>query len=787
MSVAPIVAQDDVSLRQLLTQAEQDYRVGRLEQAISVLTTKENEFQGNLKQSAYRLIALCYLEQDQWGKAENYAQLLLNENPYYSSVQDPVRFEEMIKRLKSGQLTTVTTASSQAETLEETPVPVTVITAEMIETLGYNKNLNQILAAYVPGMNEVASPNLDNISMRGAYTSGQEKILVMENGHRLNARSTNNGHMDYSISTEKIDHIEVLRGPASSLYGNVALTAVVNIITRKGGSVDGLEAKYGYGTFATHKADLLMGSRFMNADVTAWGSFFSSDGHHRFVPAMTPYSFSPYDGHAQVDMYNGKPSYDAGFTLQYKDFNLMASHKHSKKTQQYAFYGETYDYGRYRKFDGLKPGYSIEETHAELGYSHTFGHLTLNASVYGDWYDFVDYGIISDSIFFVDFNNDGSVKINEDGEPVMKNWHGFYQVYDWKENTIGGTAQLSTNYKAGRMKGNLLAGAQYEHFTLSDTYGVLGADYDSIAIFTRESLNTIKTGREQSLSFYVQDKHYFTPKLIINGGLRYDIKYRANNTHVTALSPRLALIYILSQQFSAKVSYSRAFVDAPYFYRFNTDNTYMGSENLMPEYMNSVQLDLMGSIKPWHLTYDLNLFYNKCTNMIYNIPNAGLEDIKYRNSGQLENMGIEASLHYAYRNLSADLTLYADKPFSATDYYYSDDKNKVYFVPSTTACLHLAWKPLQTDIHTLKLYGTAKYSGSKLIPGGNAISEGDYYISDNVIADLGMKYSFRNHLHFSLDCTNLFNDDNCICGAIITIFPQYQRGRMLMGIISYTL
>ena len=184
--------------------------------------------------------------------SEKYARLLLSINPYYTSVQDPIRFEDMIALLKSGRSSTVTTASSQAESINEAPVPVTVITREMIDQLSNNKSIGQILATYVPGLNEVSAYSISNAAMHGVYTTSQEKILVMENGHRLNLRATNNGKLDYTISTEKIDHIEILRGPASSLYGNVALTAVVNIITKKGREINGVKGKYGYGSYGTH-------------------------------------------------------------------------------------------------------------------------------------------------------------------------------------------------------------------------------------------------------------------------------------------------------------------------------------------------------------------------------------------------------------------------------------------------------------------------------------------------------------------------------------------------------
>jgi iron complex outermembrane receptor protein len=120
------------SMRQIYDQAESEYQIGRLDQAIDLLQTHINSFQGNLKQNAYRLMSLCYLAQDSLSQSENYAMLLLKENPYYTSVQDPIRFEDIIYRLKSGTKATITTASSQAETLDEVPVPVILITQEMI-------------------------------------------------------------------------------------------------------------------------------------------------------------------------------------------------------------------------------------------------------------------------------------------------------------------------------------------------------------------------------------------------------------------------------------------------------------------------------------------------------------------------------------------------------------------------------------------------------------------------------------------------------------------------------
>ena len=118
-----VSAQEKQTLRQVYEQAEEDYQIGQLDQAIELLEGNLNDFTGNLRQSALRLVSLCYLAQDDTDKSEQYARMLLSINPYYTSVQDPIRFEDMIALLKSGRSSTVTTASSQAESINEGSLP----------------------------------------------------------------------------------------------------------------------------------------------------------------------------------------------------------------------------------------------------------------------------------------------------------------------------------------------------------------------------------------------------------------------------------------------------------------------------------------------------------------------------------------------------------------------------------------------------------------------------------------------------------------------------------------
>lgn len=786
MMLMPVMvsAQEKQNLRQVYEKAEEAYQIGQLDQAIELLEDNLNDFSGNLRQSALRLASICYLAQDDTEKSEQYARLLLSINPYYTSVQDPIRFEDMITLLKSGRSSTVTTASSQAESINEAPVPVTVITREMIDQLSNNKSIGQILATYVPGLSEVSAYSISNVAMHGVYTSSQEKILVMENGHRLNMRSTNNGKLDYAISTEKIDHIEVLRGPASSLYGNVALTAVVNIITKSGRNVDGVKGKYGYGSYGTHRADFVAGTTLLDADVMAWASLYSSQGKKVDIPALSDYSMSKHDGYAYINGYKEKPSYDIGCTLKLKDFNFMVNLKSGKQVPQYSWRGETYNYDAYRTFDGCKPGYSINEKHLELGYTKQLGKINLNVSAYGDWYDIQDYMVVSDDSIGVPIFDDNADPIVDDKGIVTETLPGDLQNMAYQEYTIGAMGKADANYTLGSMKGNFLLGAQFEYFKLSSNDYLMGVDFTKVHVMYPESKSMLRIDSEKSFSAFIQGKHYFTTKIILNAGMRFDNKKRANGKNVTALSPRVALIYLPNEKFSTKLSFSRAFVDAPYFYRHNNSNGARGSEDLMPEYMNAIQLDFLGKLDKWHLNYDFNIFYNQLTDIVVNNPSTDPQTPKYINSGSLKVVGAEAEVSFSIPSFRINANLTYSHPLEAEDYYYTD--HQIYSIPKFMANLACSKRIINIGNHLLWLTGSFKFTSKTLNKANSRVPNGkDFELSGIALADLGLKYTYRDVVQLSLDCDNVFDRSYFIGGSFYV--PYRANRRTVMATVSFKL
>ena len=227
------------------------------------------------------------------------------------------------------------------------------------------------------------------------------------------------------------------------------------------------------------------------------------------------------------------------------------------------------------------------------------------------------------------FDTNASPVKDEKGETIYKNYGAVLQNLAFQEYTLGAMAKGDANYTLGNMKGNLLVGAQFEYFKLASNDYLMGEDFVKVFVTYPETKPILRISSERSFSAFIQGKHYFTSQFILNAGLRFDNKNRANGKNVTALSPRVALIYFPNEKFTTKLSFSRAFVDAPYFYRHNSSNAARSSEDLMPEFMNAFQLDFMGKIDNWHLGYDVNIFYNQLSDIVINNPSTDPTTPKY--------------------------------------------------------------------------------------------------------------------------------------------------------------
>jgi len=128
---------------------------------------------------------------------------------------------------------TVVTGTKTPHAVDEAPVPTQVITREQIEATqagGIDAVLSLIPDIYVR-QNEQFGLGASTIRMQGADPN---KVLILLDGQRFLGGV--DGVVDLrDIPAIDIEQIEIIRGPASSLYGSDAMAGVINIRTRSGG------------------------------------------------------------------------------------------------------------------------------------------------------------------------------------------------------------------------------------------------------------------------------------------------------------------------------------------------------------------------------------------------------------------------------------------------------------------------------------------------------------------------------------------------------------------------
>lgn len=139
-----------------------------------------------------------------------------------------------------------TTVASKTElTPRETPGIITVISEEEIKNSGA-RDLMDILQ-YVPGFDfEYDVDGVVGLGMRGNWVH-EGKSLILIDGMMMNDLLYYNVPFANHFSVSNIKQIEIIRGPGSAIYGGNAELCVINIITKKGEDLNGIEVGTKYG------------------------------------------------------------------------------------------------------------------------------------------------------------------------------------------------------------------------------------------------------------------------------------------------------------------------------------------------------------------------------------------------------------------------------------------------------------------------------------------------------------------------------------------------------------
>ncbi len=180
----------------------------------------------------------------------------------------------------------VVTGVRGAADVRHLPMTVSVVGREVLET-GHRQSVLPAVMQSVPGLfvtgrgmmgYGVSGGAAGNISLRGV-SGGSGQMLVLIAGHPQYQGIYGHSISD-SYQTMMAVRIEVLRGPASVLYGSNAMGGVMNIVTR-GMREDGAvtDVVVGAGSYGTFQADASTRVRSGRFSATVAGQYGRSDNH----------------------------------------------------------------------------------------------------------------------------------------------------------------------------------------------------------------------------------------------------------------------------------------------------------------------------------------------------------------------------------------------------------------------------------------------------------------------------------------------------------------------------
>ena len=171
----------------------------------------------------------------------------------------------------------VVTATMTQKAVKDCSSSVSVVTLKDIESLRPSSSLN--ILNFFPGifLQRTGDFGRADVEIRGLGQRGT-RITIMTDG-RPEKMGLFGCAVTHAFPLDNISRIEVVRGPASVLYGSDALGGVINILTKKPAQGFQTDLATSYGTFNTQEFTLQHGAGLKNWNYFVTLDRRSSDGH----------------------------------------------------------------------------------------------------------------------------------------------------------------------------------------------------------------------------------------------------------------------------------------------------------------------------------------------------------------------------------------------------------------------------------------------------------------------------------------------------------------------------
>ncbi len=592
------------------------------------------------------------------------------------------------------ELNAVKAASLTLESIEETPWPTTVITAEHLERFGW-RNLREVLE-YQPSFYLVQDVNERVIAHRGIFRTNTSHLLFLENEIRLDAPDFHNFLGDYDYPLTNVARIEIVRGPASSLYGTAAFTGLVNIerIPPAGRGTLVLEG----GEYQQELGDLALkkGSFYI------LGHYWHRRGPKVHVEAEQDYASVPVSGtqyvHPAPDNYALLGHWGAS-----PEQGLFWWHFHHEYDTPRGTHGQvllpedTSPFGSYEK--GFLDILAYKARLAWRGFRVEFQpHLTR-------------FDLDSPQVLLTHREEKGPKFLD-------------IQMESWR---YGLDFRLTKDSPRGVFLFGGEAAAEYiQNYTLRSL--------SPEGLYEEE----LPSGTKYNLAFFSQYK-YRTRKFLTNLGMRIDY-YETFGTHI---SPRLALIWHIKPELLLNFSYGESFKAPPLFYQ--TANPLLGygaSQKLHPETLKNATIAINYYFNPRNYLRIISFYQIASDLLVYSYSQK-----EYLNAGKFSLLGLELE----GQHFSEPLIFFLNY-----SQYFTIEEEDTPYVNGNYICSIPRWM-LKSGISIKLPIKLKAYESIMFRAYGHVWHHSGREISAYILVDNNLSFYINNNLHINCRIENLFN------------------------------
>jgi iron complex outermembrane receptor protein len=509
-----------------------------------------------------------------------------------------------IEQLMEVEVDTVSGASRYEQPITEAPASITIVTAEEIKMYGY-RTLADILQS-VPGFSVTNDRNYRYAGIRGFGIPGDygTRFLLLVDGVRQTDTVYQTGYIGYEflVDVDLIERVEIIRGPGHTLYGANAMMGVINVITRRGKDMNGVEVSGTTGSFDTYQGRLSYGKKFeAGPEMLLSGTFLYSRGQDLYYPEFD----SPSTNFGWARGCDRERAGSAFLKMAYRDLALEGGYVKRDKTLPTAPWNTVFN----------NPGTETTDSSIflDLKYRRAF-ESGLDVMARLSWNQY-----LYDGYYIYDRAEDGNGPLLTTNIDKVRN--------SWLLGEVQLTKEVTESHK-------LIGGVEFR-----DALRMVQQNYDTETYLDDRRVTW-------NVGLYLQDEYRILDTLILTAGLRYD----HFDTFGDTVNPRIALVYSPFSRTTLKFLFGTGFrPPSGYELYYGDSYTQKANPGLREEQSASYELILEQYLgKRFRGT--VSGYYTRIKDLIAQVTDPADGMLLFRNIDRAELKGVELELDGKWEN-----------------------------------------------------------------------------------------------------------------------------------------